>query len=93
MITKTFIIAAATGLSLMAALPASAHHMAAPKAKIVNQYKHGHVDRQVMPLREIFRLLRRMEWQEWRRGHGRRHYRHDRRRRHHRRHHNHRRYY
>ena len=90
MTIKTFIVAAATGLSLMAALPASAHHMAAPKAKIVNQYKQGHVGRQVMPLREIFRLLRRMERQEWRRG---RHYRHDRRRRHHRRHHNHRRYY
>lgn len=93
MTIKTFIIAAVTGLSLLAALPASAHQTAMPKAKIVNHYKHGHADRQYMPLREIFRMLRRMERQEMRRGHGRRDYRHDRRRRPHKRRHNHRRYY
>jgi hypothetical protein len=78
MTLKSFIIAAATGLSLLAALPASAHQNATPKAQTVNQYKHGYGDRQYIPLRKIFRILRAVERRETRRGDGRRHYGHDR---------------
>ncbi|NQU70557.1 MAG: hypothetical protein HQ514_08400 [Rhodospirillales bacterium] len=91
MTIKSFIIAAATGLSLLAALPASAHQNATPKVQTVNHYKHGYGDRQYIPLRQIFRILRTMERRETRRGdgrrhYGRRHYGHDRRYRNHRRH-------
>jgi len=91
MTIKTFIIAAATGLTLLAALPASAHQSQTHKAQTVqtvNHYKHGHGDRHFMPLRQIFRILRKMERQETRRRHGRRHYRKHDRRRNHRRHDN-----
>ena len=91
MTIQKFIVAAATGLSLLAALSASAHQTAKPKAQIVNHYSNNHADRQYIPLRRIFRMLRRMERQEFFRDHGRRHYRQDRRYRHHR-HHNQRRY-
>ncbi len=78
MTIKSFIIAAATGLSLLAALPASAHQNATPKVQTVNHYKHGYGDRQYIPLRQIFRILSAVERRETRQSHGRRHYGHDR---------------
>ena len=102
MTIKTFIIAAVTGLSLLAALPASAHQGSAHKGSThkaqthkvqkVNHFKRGHGDRHFMPLRQIFRIFHKMERREMRHNHGRRHYRYyDNRRNHKRR--NNRRYY
>jgi hypothetical protein len=78
MTIKSFVIAAAAGLVLLAAIPASAHRFAEPTGRSGTQYSQGQTNRQYIPIRRIFRIIRRYERREWRREYRRRQYRQNR---------------
>lgn len=78
---KALFLAAALGLPLLATAPASAQHNTSSYVQPVNHYSDSRTERNYIPLRRLYRILRAHRYGHWRgRHYSNRSYRHEGRR-------------